>query len=327
MEDNWDMIGHQWAVSLLSGQIERQNTSHAYLFTGPTGVGRRTLALKLATKINQPQSSTPEESNLYSKQMERMEHVDLSVLKRNVGEKNIKIDAVRALQKSVYLSPYMASNRIALILNFEDANPSAANAILKTLEEPPKSTILLLTAANVESLLPTIVSRCEEIRLRPLPIEEVAKGLETKWNVSFEQANLLAHISGGRVGYALYLQQNPDVLAQREKFISQHIMLLSAGRVARFQYAQQSSKDRESFMHMLQIWLSFWRDMMVVSVNQNNSILNLDMKKEINQFASQIPASIILNTVRLIENTMKQMHYNINLRLAAESMLLEIPSI
>lgn len=327
MSDNWNMIGHQWAISMLKGQIKNNSTRHAYLITGPKGIGKRTLALKMATKLNQPINASDSEQNLYIQQMEKMEHVDLTIVKRKDGDKNIKIDAIRTLQKSIYLSPYLSPNKIVLILNFDEANANAANALLKTLEEPPKSTILFLTATNAEALLPTIVSRCEVIQLRPLSFQDAENGLVKNWDISNEKAKLLAHISGGRIGYALYLHRNADVMAQRDTFLTQHLEMLSAGRVERFQFAHQNSKDRDNLLQMLHVWLSFWRDVMLVSGNETSNIFNLDRVEIINQLANSINVFQANETVSVIENLLSQMRFNINLRLATENLMLAMPSI
>ena len=103
-----------------------------------------------------------------------------------------------------------------MFLRFQQANDNAANALLKTLEEAPSYAVLILTADNPEQLLPTIVSRCEVLRLRPLNIEAVQKELENR-GLEFGQAKLIAHISGGRFGYALRLIENDSLLEKREQ--------------------------------------------------------------------------------------------------------------
>ena len=132
MTNNWGMLGHEWAVNLLKGHLSRDAPRHAYLFTGPKGVGRRTLALRYAQAINAEGANTNGEFDPQSKtsqQFERMQHPDLSVLQRQEGDRDIKIDAVRSLQHTLALSPYVAKYRIALLLNFEDASNTQEAAI------------------------------------------------------------------------------------------------------------------------------------------------------------------------------------------------------
>ena len=330
MINNWGMLGHEWAVNLLKGHLSRGAPRHAYLFTGPKGVGRRTLALRYAQAINAEGASTKGEFDPQSKtsqQFERMQHPDLSVLQRQEGDRDIKIDAVRSLQHTLALSPYAAKYRIALLLNFEEASNSAANALLKTLEEPASPVVLILTAESGEVLLPTIVSRCEVIRLRPLPLEIVAEGLVSGWGVSKEQAQLLAHISGGRPGYALFLHQNPEVLEQRGTWLDEQQKLLWSNRVARFAYAEGLGKDKQGFQNVLQIWLSFWRDVLIQITESAAPVINLDRAEEIKTLAGQLDQASILNLVKVHERILQQLRTNVNVRLAAEALLLEMPYI
>ena len=152
----------------------------------------------------------------YAPRSRGMQHADLAVIQAEERGGSLKVDQVRELQYSLALAPYEARYRIALLLRFEEATTSAMNALLKTLEEPAPQVILLLTAESGESLLPTIVSRCEILRLRPLPAAQVMQGLNDRWGIEQEQAQLAAHVSGGRPGYALQLCQEPVQLEMRE---------------------------------------------------------------------------------------------------------------
>jgi DNA polymerase-3 subunit delta' len=326
MMTNWGMLGHEWAVDLLKGHLSRGAPRHAYLFTGPRGIGRRTLALRFAQAINaehppaigdfDPQSKT-------SQQFERMQHPDLSLVQRQEGDRDVKIDAVRALQKTLALSPYIAKYRIALLLNFEEASISAANALLKTLEEPASPVVLMLTAESAEILLPTIASRCEVMRLRPISIEVVAEGLK----IPLEQARVLAHLSGGRPGYALYLHENPDLLEQRVLRLDDHQELLWSNRVARFAYAEGLGNDKEGFQETLKVWLSYWRDVLMQSTQSRMPLTNLDRAEEIKTLSGKLDIVLIQRVVDSIDRTLWQLRANVNARLAAEVLLLDLPYI
>jgi DNA polymerase-3 subunit delta' len=223
MADNWNLLGHEWAVDMLQQQVARGEVRHAYLFCGPPGLGRRTLALRLAQALNCTKTITPGIPCLSCrdcKQIESMQHPDLNVIQAldedGLPKENgtLKVDYVRAVQHSMSLKPYQAKYRVALFLRFQEANDSAANALLKTLEEAPAHAILLLTADTPEQLLPTIVSRCEVLRLRALPISAIESDLLDR-GVDEERARLLAHISGGRPGYARRLVDDITLLEKR----------------------------------------------------------------------------------------------------------------
>lgn len=327
---NWDLIGHEWAVDLLKEHIRRERLRHAYLLTGPLGAGRRTLALRFAKAINCEQPPSPGEacgSCRACRGIERMQHPDLSVVQAEPPGGTLKVEQVRELQHSLSLAPYEARYRIALLLNFEQAHPSAANALLKTLEEPPPQVILLLTAESPESLLPTIVSRCETLRLRPSPLEAVAGGLAKRWELEPEQARLLAHISAGRAGYALRLSQEPELLERRRERLDELSRLLGASRAERFAYVDAQYKDKESLRETLIFWLSFWRDVLIRSTGANSPLANLDREAEVEALAARVGFEPARRAVASLQRTLSLLDVNINTRLAFEVLMLDLPRV
>jgi DNA polymerase III subunit delta' len=325
---NWDLLGHEWAVNLLREHVARAEARHAYLITGPRGVGRRSLALRLAQALNCMQPLAPGEPCLKCRictQIEHMQHPDLFVVQADQEGGTLKVDQVRELQRSLSLHPYEAHYRVALLLRFEEAHPSAMNALLKTLEEPAVQVILLLTAQSAESLLPTIVSRCEVLRLRPLPLEQTRRGLQERWEVPPEKAQLLAHISGGKPGYALRLFQEPERLEQRHLWLNEHMRLLAASRVERFAFAESLSKDRDALRDVLYAWLSFWRDVMLTTSGASAPLVNLDYQAEIESLALQCGLPAAYRTTAALDRTLDLLERNVNARLATEVMMLDLP--
>ena len=153
MTENWGLVGHHWAVELLQSHLSRGAPRHAYLFTGPRGIGRRTLALRFAEALNSEPAGNVDTTSKIHQQYQSMQHPDLTVIQRQAGDRDLKINAVRELQHTLSLAPYMSNYRVALLLNFEEANPNAANAVLKTLEEPGSRVVLLnLPPARVHHL-------------------------------------------------------------------------------------------------------------------------------------------------------------------------------
>ncbi|HNO95215.1 MAG TPA: hypothetical protein PKJ84_13665, partial [Anaerolineales bacterium] len=170
MTDNWNLLGHEWAVDMLRRHVARGEMRHAYLFAGAPGLGRRTLALRLAQALNCEKPVAPGEPCFVCrtcKQIDAMQHPDLAIIQAvdedGVGKDGgtLRVDQIREVQRTLNLKPYQSPFRVALFLRFHEANDNAANALLKTLEEAPTHAILLLTADNPEQLLPTINSRCE----------------------------------------------------------------------------------------------------------------------------------------------------------------------
>jgi DNA polymerase-3 subunit delta' len=325
---SWDMLGHQWAVELLQGHVARSEVRHAYLFTGPQGVGRRTLAIRLAQALNCQQPSASGVPCLQCRtcqQIARMEHPDLAVIAADQVGGTLKVDQVRELQHSLSLAPYAARYRVAILLRFEEAHISAANALLKTLEEPPQQVVLILTAESAETLLPTIVSRCEVLRLRPLSLQEVSQGLQDRWGIAAEESHLLAHISGGRPGYALRLHQNPELLQQRAAWLDEHARMLASSRVERFAYAEALSKDRGALSASLQVWASLWRDVMIQASGAAAPIANLDRSEEVGILAERFGMDGACQILAVLNRTLDLLGRNANARLASEVLMLDLP--
>jgi DNA polymerase-3 subunit delta' len=325
---NWGLIGHEWAVQHLKDHLRNGALRHAYLFTGPQGVGRRTLALRLAQALNCPKGSDEPCGRCRTcSQIERMQYADLAVVEAEARGGTLKVDQVRELQYSLSLAPYEGRFRVALLLRFEEAHPSAANALLKTLEEPPERVKLLLTAQNTDGLLPTIVSRCEVLRLRPLPLEQVSRALQERFQLEQTEALLLAHLSGGRPGYAIRLYQEKQLLARRTEWLDEHTRLLAASRLERFAFADLAAKDKGTLLDMLPFWQSVWRDVMLRAAGSAAPLANLDREDQVNTLADKLGVTSAYRMTTLLERTLLLLSQNANARLAMEVVMLNLPRI
>jgi DNA polymerase-3 subunit delta' len=333
MTDNWNLLGHEWAVDMLRRHAARGEARHAYLFSGAPGLGRRTLALRFAQALNCVKpiaAGIPCRACRDCKQIDAMQHPDLNVIQALNDEGapkeggTLKVDQVREVQRTMSLKPYQAKYRVALFLRFHEANDNAANALLKTLEEAPAHAILLLTADNPEQLLPTIISRCEILRLRPLPIGAIEADLIER-GVDAERARLLAHISGGRPGYARKLIDDVSLLEKREERLNDMQTLLPASRVAKFAYADKLSKDKDAMRQTILIWLSYWRDVLLRVAQAQTPLANVDLNMEIEFLAGRLNLSTTRRVVASLESALEKMDKNVNARLLAEVLLLDLP--
>ncbi len=326
---NWNLLGHDWAVDMLKQHLLRGAARHAYLFSGPPGLGRRTLALRFAQALNCPQPIAPGEpcgTCRDCRQIEAGRHPDLSIVQAESEGGTLKVEGVREVRRLLALKPYQAKYRVALFLRFQEANDSASNALLKTLEEAPAHVVLMLTADTPEQLLPTIVSRCETLRLRPLKIEDVQGELERR-GIESSQARLIAHISGGRPGYALRLAGDPALLEARQARLDDLQRLLSASRVEKFEYAEKLSRDKESMRQALLVWLSYWRDVLLCASGASAPIANLDRQAEIEALSGQLHLSRARQQAQNIEVSIERLERNVNPRLLAEVLLLDWPHV
>jgi len=326
--NSWEVFGHDWAVEMLQQHVAHQSLRHAYLLTGPSGVGRRALALRLAQALNCANGApgVPCKTCRTCKQIEAGQNVDLMVIQAESEGGTLKVEQVREAQKFLSLKPYQSPYKIVLFLRFQEANANAQNALLKTLEEAPTYGVLLLTADNAEQLLPTIVSRCEVLRLRPLTVAAVTEFLQTR-QVDAGKARLLAHLSGGRPGYALRLSTDEKALAFRAEKLDDLARLLGAKRRERFGYAEKLVKDKDTLRQTLLIWLSYWRDVLLKTSGAQAALTNADRVDEIDALAARVDLPLARSVTKTLEQAIERLEKNVNARLLVEVTLMDWPKI
>jgi DNA polymerase-3 subunit delta' len=342
MTNSWtNIIGHDWAVELLAKAIEHDRVGHAYLITGPEHVGKTTLARTFAQALNceannqQPttnnQQPTPCGQCRACKLIAEDRHPDVRLVEPEVsgrGKPTLKIEAIRELQQDLNLSTYEARYKVAILSRFDAATIGAANAFLKTLEEPPNKVILLLTATDADTLLPTISSRCRVIGLRPLPAHTIEQSLTTRWHVPDDEAHLLAHLSDGRLGWAVQAAQDPTILESREQHLEWLNEAIKGSRVTRFALADKLANKPERLPAILQTWLSWWRDLTLLAqgTTRNGIILtNIDQEPQLARLAQTWTADQALASLKQTNLALWQLERNANTRLVLENLFLIFP--
>lgn len=325
----WDVFGHDWAVEMLHGHVTQAALRHAYLITGPSGVGRRTLAIRLAQALSCPSPSAPGvpcRACRACKQVEAGQNIDLMLVQAEHEGGTLKVEQVREVQKFLSLKPYQSAYKIVIFLRFQEANPNAANALLKTLEEAPSYGLLLLTADNAEQLLPTIVSRCEILRLRPVSVDAVESFLVAR-QIEPEKARLLAHLSDGRPGYALRLAGDEKTLDFRAEKLDDLRNLLAAPLRERFAYAEKIAKDKDALRRSLFLWLSWWRDVLLRAAGAGTALTNIDRAAELEAVAAQLSLPVARKTTQALEDAIEKLEKNVNARLLVEVTLMDWPTV
>ncbi len=330
----WDLIGHEWAVEWLRRDLEQQRLRHAYLFTGPSGSGKRTLVAQFAQALLCSAGAPPCGQCRACQLAARGVHPDLLTVApilsgKKVRTDKIKIEPVRQLIYDLSLKPVEARRRVARLLDFDAANPEAMNACLKTLEEPPGDAILLVTAESPDALLPTLVSRCEVLELRPLPTALVQDALITRWLVPRAQAELLARLSGGRLGWAVRLHAEPEALEERQQRLEDLRRLLGGSRVDRFAYADRLAREGPSdrIQGVLDLWASFLRDVLLRAALTDLPVVNIDRLTDIERVAQAVTPEQARLRIAALQRTRDQLAKNINTRLALEVLLLDWPQL
>jgi DNA polymerase-3 subunit delta' len=341
---NWDLIGHEWAIDFLRRSIAGGRPAHAYLLSGPVGVGKSLLALRLAQALN-CETGGPDPCLVCRtcKRIARGNHPDVRIAgmaSQTLGlkpdeaarQKDLKIDTVRDWLGDINLRPYEGRWRIFILHDAERLTEAASNAMLKTLEEPPPYATLLLVAHTAGELLPTIVSRCQPIKLRPAPRRAIAAALRERYDLAEDDAELLAAWSGGRVGWAIRMIEAPEELAARQAQLDALIEMQAQPRAAGFRWAEERAKEyrggeQAAVFAALELWQSWWRDVLLTAAGCADQIIHIDRRDEIARAAKRYRVSDIHAFIARLNDTVRQLRENVNPQLALENALLHLPDI
>jgi DNA polymerase-3 subunit delta' len=241
----------------------------------------------------------------------------------------IGIDDIRELQRIANLPPYEGKCKVFIIDDAEYLSTEAANSLLKILEEPPQSVVWLLLVSEEEHLLPTITSRCQRLELKPLPAEQVQETLVNSYDVETSRAKLLAKLCRGRLGWALSALVNDDILEQRSQRMDRLASLLTAGLDQRFTYAQelasQFNQNRRAGAEIIELWLDWWRDLMLIKGGCQEAIINSDYETILAEQARGLnlcEVEAFLNGLCRLQDGISD---NVNPRLAFEWLMLNLP--
>ncbi len=317
------LIGHEWAKKRLLSGLASGRVSHATLIVGPPSIGKATLARFFAQALTCSETPVPCGVCRSCRRIISGNHPDVRVL--DAPDETLKIDQVRDLQRELWLSPHEGTWRVAVLCDFERASTEAANALLKTLEEPPAHVVLILTATEADILLPTIVSRCQVLPLRPLPLTEVQQALISHWGADEMQANLLAHVSSGRLGWAVRALQDKAMLDRRDECLDALTSLSGKGRVDRLAYASSLSRNQKLARETLEFWMSWWRDVLLLTANAQVVLTNIDRMDSLRQHTNQVTLHESQRMVAQLRYIVSSLDQNVNLRLAMEVLLLSLP--
>ena len=357
---NWGVIGHEWAIRGLARSLSADQVAHAYLFTGPHGIGKTTLAHALAQALECTGSVRPCGECAACRKVARDRHPDVLVIegvpvgygsenteeseedlpppppRKNDRERRIlKVWQIRTVRRAIARTPFEGRWKIIILRRFEEANDSASNAFLKSLEEPPRHVRFILTARDASLVLPTIASRCHVLALRPLPLPQVEDALVKRWHVEPSQAHLLARLSGGRLGWAVRAAtpetrgvDGHTLLEERRAHLEDLNRVLQIGYAERLTFAGEVAKDKrnkEDLPDLLEAWMGWWRDLVLIQSGQRDRITNVDFEESLSTQARRLSLEEVHAGLKATRATMRYLEQNVNARLAIEVLLLNLP--
>lgn len=319
-------IGNGATVAALRATIAAGRISHAYLLTGPDQSGKRTLARAMAAALictPPPEHDRPCGECRHCRLIERDAHPDVRLVAPVENHRNVTIEQVRQVERDASLRPSEAARKVFIIRGVDGMAAPAANALLKTLEEPPEDTVLLLTTADTAAVLPTILSRCRETVLRPAPAAEIAAALVAQGQAP-EAADVLARMAGGRPGWAIAAAADPALLEARREYLATLETALAQPPAARLPIAGTAG-DAAAALTMLDGWLGWWRDAMLVQQGCADLAASTDRVPAMQRLGRGLSTNALWQALVRTQQAREQIEANVNVRLAVEALLLDLP--
>lgn len=339
------LINQEQPIRILTTLLRNGTVPHALLFTGTEGVGKQAAAVALAMACN-CRSALPEskadhrsgrdpvnssgEFNLTAigacgvckscRKIAAGNHPDIIRI-QPIGP-FIKIDQIRSLLQTLSIKPYEAITRVAILSEAQTMNSAASNALLKILEEPPSGSMLVLTATQKSDLLPTIVSRCQNVGFNPIPKKRIAAWLKEEHGLEQQSAEIIAAMAKGSFSRAQMMVE--DNWLQRRKWVIDEMGRLSLHPISRlFCLAEKLSREKEAVAQILEIIKVWFRDL-VIQRYDAAKIINRDAADQIERASRKNNLPGLLSKVDAVEKTQTRLAANTNLRLTMESLLITL---
>ena len=323
------VVGHFAAQELLGRAASSGQVSHAYLLTGPPQIGKTTLARTFAQLLlcEHPDRAafTPCGTCAACRKVLHGNHPDVTLVEPAEGKRLLGVELVRDAIHLASQSPSEAPWRIFVLPNAERMTASTTNALLKTLEEPPPQVVMLLTSAEPETLLPTLLSRCQPVPLQPLATTEVAEALSTRWNVAPTEAHTLAALAHGRMGWAVRAHEQPELREQRARLLDQLVALSGLGRVERLKAAGELARDGDTARSALELWTLWWRDVTLTATGATHLTSEGHAQREAERLGGALGPERTQAFLRALVAAQAALDQNANPRLTFDVLMLDLP--
>jgi len=332
------LIDQERPVGLLTALLSSGNLPHAFLFTGLDGIGKKTAAMAFAMACNclelklfsRPASGSgfrPPAINIdpcgacrSCKKIISGHHPDIIVI-APAGDM-IKVDQIRALSDRLTLKPYEASKRVVIICDAHKFNTEAANTLLKTLEEPPEHTLFVLTALQASDMLPTIISRCQQIRFNPISQKSLAAWVADQYPVTPAEASVIASLAqGSKTSADAFVKKS--FMDRRNWVIGEMQALPSRSLTGRLAFAEILSKHKDWIFTAFEIMKNWLRDIAVYPC-QPEKIINRDLQDKIANATRCITPESLALQFKAIEQAERDIKANANLRLTLDALVITL---
>jgi DNA polymerase-3 subunit delta' len=317
-------------VAQLRDGLRDGRLPQSLLLTGPRQVGKRTLALGLARAANCSGAAPPCGACRACRLSATGSYPDVHLIELREGRQKIGIAEVQALQGELSRRPSEGPRRVAVIANAERLSAEAENCLLKTLEEPPPHAILALTAEEAEALLPTTISRCRRIRLRPVASAEIAAHLGGRLGIEPERARRLAALAAGRPGWAIAAATDSGLMERYDAALERLRRATDGGKLTRLEVsrglAEGWSGKSEQVREELRIWSAWWRDLLLAKLGLSDRLTNADRADELRREAVRFSEAELEAAVATLVQARADLDQNVNPRLALDVALISLPA-
>ncbi len=331
-----ELLGQRGPLELISRMVASDRVPHALLFHGPEGVGKATVARALAAALLCEANRQEGCGSCSScRLVESGGHPDLLVVERQLKKSPtepedlrhfITVDQIRHLSRVASMVPRQGGRRLFIIDPADRMNSEAQNALLKTLEEPPGPSVLILIAPRAHLLLPTVRSRCFSIPFGPLPVSELSELLVGR-GMSAEEAAARAALAEGRPGKALALElealeaRREEALAALETLTSSVEGLSQLPSLA----ASLAGKDEATLIESLELLEALLRDVLRLGARaEGDGLVHSDLADRLEPLAERIHHGRAASVIRSVEKLRQGLRFNLNRKLVAESILAAI---